>query len=289
MAFRAMGTHVVLVAHGVGAPVLSAARDLVRRCERRWSRFLPDSELSRLNAAAGRPTVLTDETYALVAGAVGGWSATAGRFDPTVLAAVRAAGYDRPFDDLGAVVTTSWAPVPGCGDIELDDGLRAVTLPPGVGLDLGGIAKGHTADLVVEHLLDAGATGALADLGGDIRAVGDWNVAVEAEDGDVQAVLGLADGAVVTSSTRRRRWRGAGGTDRHHLIDPTTGAPAATGLVQATVVARTASTAEVLATAAVVAGRRAGAEIVLAAGATGILVDDWGVAQHLPGLEQVLA
>lgn len=283
-----MGTQVVLVAHGVGAPVLAAARDLVRRCERRWSRFLPDSELSRLNAAAGRPAVLTDETYALVAGAVDGWFATAGRFDPTVLAAVRAAGYDRPFEDLGGAVPSSWAPVPGCGDIELDDDLRAVTLPPGVGLDLGGIAKGHTADLAVEHLLDAGASGALADIGGDIRAVGDWNVAVEGEDGNVRAVLGLADGAVVTSSTRRRRWRGTGGTERHHLIDPATGSPTATGVVQATVVARTASTAEVLATAAVVAGCRPGAEVVLAAGATGILVDDRGVAHWLSGIDQVL-
>ena len=233
--------------------------------------------------------MLTDETYALVAGAVCGWSATAGRFDPTVLAAVRAAGYDRPFEDLGDVVASGWASVPGCGDIELDDDLRAVTLPHGVGLDLGGIAKGHTADLVVEHLLDAGATGALADLGGDIRAVGDWHVAVEGEDGDAQALLGLADGAVVTSSTRRRRWPGVGGRDRHHLIDPATGGPAASDVVQATVVARTASTAEVLATAAVVAGTRAGAEMVLAAGATGILVDDWGVAHRLPGIERVLA
>jgi thiamine biosynthesis lipoprotein len=296
-----MGTEVHLLWVGSGADRgLRAARALVESLDRRWSRFRPDSELSRLNAAAGRPTVLSSDTFALVATAVDAWRLTHGRFDPTVLRALTTAGYDRSFEflapDGAAPLSDPGGAVPGCAGIALEPGTGLVCLPRGVGLDLGGIAKGHAADLVVAAMLAAGAGGALANLGGDLRVAGlppdpaGWLIGIEDPHDPSRdlGVLALADGAVTTSSRLRRRWR-RGGRPVHHLIDPATGRPTDSGVDAAVVVADRGVRAEILAKAAVVAGPVAGAEILTRAGATGLLVLPGGDVVRLPGLDQVLA
>ena len=97
--FRVMGVQASVVVVD-GAPGLSqAARARIDELERRWSRFSPDSEVSRL--VPGAANLVSDDTYALVECAVAGWRLTGGRFDPTVRDAVVAAGYDRSFDQIG--------------------------------------------------------------------------------------------------------------------------------------------------------------------------------------------
>jgi thiamine biosynthesis lipoprotein len=184
---------------------------------------------------------------------------------------------------------------PGCGDIELDDLVRAVRLPLGVTIDLGGIGKGAAADEVSAVLLAAGVpgvTGVLVNLGGDLRARGaapapnGWVVDVDDPLRTGRAgLLALGEGAVATSTRLRRTWT-RGDRSLHHLIDPRTGAPADTGLASVTVVAGEAWRAEVLAKAAFVAGAREGAALVGAAGATGLLVTDDGDVVALPGLDR---
>jgi thiamine biosynthesis lipoprotein len=308
-----MGTRVHLIVVGVDGPaaeaLLDAAVDRIDDLERRWSRFVPASELCRLNAAAGAMVILEPDTYALVERAVAAWEATAGRFDPTVHDALVAAGYDRTFAEVADVAeaaeaaeaathhrpTSAIAPVPGCGDIGLDPVLHAVTLPPGVHLDLGGIGKGWTADLVVDQLLAAGASGACANLGGDLRVAGEaptpdgWTVAVEDPLAPERtlATVALLHGAVATTTRTRRRWAAPEG-ERHHLIDPATGRPAATGLSSVTVVAADATTAEVVAKAAFVAGLADGRGLVEAAGAAALLVDDDGTPHPAGPIEEYL-
>ena len=136
-----------------------------------------------------------------------------------------------------------------------------VSLPAGIGLDPGAIGKGLAADIVADELLDAGAHSVLVNLGGDIalagedEAVAPWGIGIVDErrpataDDRVWQVLPV-DGpraGVATSTTMKRRW--AQGR-RHHVIDPRTGRTADGDVLQATVVAATASQAEVLATAA---------------------------------------
>jgi thiamine biosynthesis lipoprotein len=87
-----LGGHAGTLGRGV-----AALHDL----ERRWSRFLPDSEVSRVNAAGARQVTVSQATATLFALAVDGWRVTEGRYDPTVLDAVVAAGYDRSFTDIG--------------------------------------------------------------------------------------------------------------------------------------------------------------------------------------------
>lgn len=254
-----MGTsaHVVVVG-GDEARLIDAARRRLDDLERRWSRFLPGSELNRLNRRTARPVVVSPDTFTLVARSVDAWHATGGRFDPTVLPAMVAAGYDRDFAAITPAARSFGAspPSPGCAGIRLDPAVLAVWLPAGVGVDPGGIGKGLAADLVSTEIAGAGAAGVLVNVGGDLRVRGtppagdEWVVAIEDPAGSSRqlARFTLASGAVATSSRLRRRWR-AGDVDVHHLMDPTTGAPAQTGVAAATVVAAEAWWAEALATA----------------------------------------
>jgi thiamine biosynthesis lipoprotein len=98
-------------------------------------------------------------------------------------------------------------------------------------------------------------------------------------------VLTLGAGAVATSTTARRRWRN-GGTTAHHLIDPATGEPSTSGVAAVTVVAGWASTAEVVAKAALLAGVAAGIELIESWGAAGFVVDDGGTVHRAGPLEE---
>lgn len=265
------------------AGLLDAAFDRIEQAEARWSRFRPGSELCRLNAASGRLTLVSPATYDLLALAVTAWRATDGAFDPTVHDALVRLGYDRDFGAIGTVALRPTLAAPGCGDIELLAGCHGVRLPAGVHLDLGGIAKGHTADLVVEHLLAAGAAGACVNIGGDVRvggaAPGDqpWVVALDpCVDGVTVPRLALQAGAVCTSSTRRRRWRRGTG-EAHHLIDPRSGRSVGEGLATVTVIARAAAQAEVLTKAVLVRGVHEGRELLESLGAAAVLVTGDGV------------
>lgn len=263
-----MGTTVRAWVAGPDAEeALDAAEARVAELEARWSRFRDGSDVSRLNAAGGRAVAVHPETIELVDAACRWWAATEGRFDPTVLAALEAAGYDRDRATGHGPIGTG-APAPGCAEIELDRRAGMVRLPPQVRIDLGGIGKGWTADLLAQQLQHH--RGGLVDLGGDLRAWGrppqgeGWPIAVDdLRDGSQLAVLGLTEGAVATSSTLRRRWSD-GARHAHHLIDPRTGQPTSGEVVSVTVVAGRAAPAEVLAKAALVTGSVAEACDVLA-------------------------
>jgi FAD:protein FMN transferase len=281
--FPAMGTQVHVVVVGGSLDHLDMAREFVDDLERRWSRFRPDSEVSRLNDAAGRPLRVSAETVALVRLAVEGARITDGRFDPTVLGAMLRAGYDRSFELLtddspnGHSVLGS-----GFEGIVVDEEGSTVTLPAGVGFDPGGIGKGYAADLLVRELLARGAAGACANVGGDLRVEGEapgggpWAVAVQHPfRSEPVGMIGLRSGAVATSSRVRRAW-GPKDDRRHHLIDPATGLPAHTGLTAATVIAAEGWQAEVVAKAAFVAGLSEGLFLLASTGTDGVLVDDRG-------------
>jgi thiamine biosynthesis lipoprotein len=239
-------------------PIAMAVEEVVADLEARWSRFLPSSDVSRLNHGADGPVRVTPLTLDLVELAVRWWQATGGSFDPTVLPALEALGYDRD-RATGHGSIRPGAPAPGCAAIEIDRSAGTVRLPAGVRIDLGGIGKGHAVDLLAARLHEV--PGGLVDLGGDLRVWGTppadgtgWPIAVEdLRDGSTLAVLGLTEGAVATSSVLRRTWVD-GSRTAHHLVDPGSGAPVSGDLVTVTVVAGLASAAEVLAKAAIVTG-----------------------------------
>jgi thiamine biosynthesis lipoprotein len=291
-----MGTDVHVVAVGGDTAVLLEwAQREIETLDRRWTRFRGDSELSLLNAAAGATAIVPADTFAVVELAVAGWYETDGAFDPTVLGALVAAGYDRSFELVGAGAPvdrmTAAPPPPGCAGIVLDRALRAVLLPPGVTIDLGGVGKGHTADRVASELVARGATGACVNVGGDLRVIGDapdeaatWHVSVDVvDDGHVDAVVALPPGAgLATSTTRRRRWATADG-EAHHVIDPSTGVPATSDVVSATVIAGDTAWAEIVATALLVRGADAAADVLARMGAAALVTTTGGETVALNG------
>ena len=291
--FRAMGSdaHVIVVG---GAPGLAEqARRRIDELEQRWSRFRPDSEISRLTARAGEWVTLSADCVLLVERALHAWRLTVGRYDPTVLGAVIRAGYDRSFELLGSSPADGHSPLGvGAAGIEIDG--RRVRLPAGVGFDPGGIGKGLAADLVTAETLTAGGAGVCVNLGGDLRVAGRapdgtaWTVAVEhPSSAEPLALLGLDAGAVATSTTLRRRWASAG-RERHHLIDPWTGEPSDSDLTLAAVVAADAWVAEVLAKAVLLRGSAHAFDLVAGLGADAVTVDGDGAVQAPPGLTAFL-
>jgi thiamine biosynthesis lipoprotein len=156
---------------------------------------------------------------------------TGGSFDPTVLDDLRSAGYDRSFESLGDGPSRRSVArrdrsinAPGCTDIIVD--ATTVMLPVGLGFDAGGIGKGLAADLVATELFDEGVRGVCINIGGDLRVIGEspsgdgWTLAIEHPLSTTPiALVGLAEGAIATSSVLRRTWTREGRTF-HHLIDP---------------------------------------------------------------------
>jgi FAD:protein FMN transferase len=294
--FRAMGSDVHVVVVGGSLPLLDVARDATLDLEARWTRFRPDSEVSRLNDLAGLPVHVSTATRTLVERALVGAQVTQGRFDPTVLGSMLRAGYDRSFELLDDETSDGASPLlSGWEDIVIDRDRSTVTLPKGTGFDPGGVGKRLAADLVCIDLLRAGAAGACVNVGGDLRvegegpAGGSWVVAIEhpLRPGVHEDVV-LSRGAIATTTRVRRTW-GPSDDRRHHLIDPATGQPARTGLAGVTVIAAEAWQAEVLTKGAFVAGLSEGLFLLASRGVEGVLVDDHGCVYPTSGFDRFMA
>lgn len=261
--FRAMGTSCAVAVYASARErsdalrALGAARAEVAECERVLTRFDPHSDLSRLNRAAGRWVDVDARVLAALQASLRARRQTHGRFDPTILPALIAAGYDRTFDELEprpAADIEGWRSSARV-DVDADNGRARVAA--GAAVDLGGIGKGFSAERALRAMRWAWPelTGGLVDLGGDIAFYGvpagasAWHVAVADPrvPGNTLTTLRLGGAAIATSGRDRRRF--GPGRSLHHLIDPATGAPADSGPLAVTVVAPDATEAEAHATA----------------------------------------
>ncbi len=257
--------------------------------ERRLSRFDADSDLSRLNADPRESVPASPLLRAAVAAALHAASLSAGLVDPTLLGAVREAGYYQSRTHvapaslrraLGAAPPRRAARPNAAArwrSVKVDDAAGVIRRPPGLELDLGGSVKGWAADLLGSRLEPHGRCA--VDCGGDLRVAArrgaPWEVRVRHPlTGAIAHTFHVRAGGVATSGIDARLWQRAGGF-AHHLIDPATGAPAWTGLVAVTALAPTALEAEALAKAALLSGPAAGRRL-LRAHHGGLLVHDDG-------------
>ena len=266
--FSALGTGAVVV---VTEPehldaAVSAVRTEVERFDRACSRFRSDSDLERVNDAAGRPVVVSDTLVDAVEVALRAAIWTDGDVDPTVGQALRLLGYDRDFASVRpAPSVVRFTEVPGWKVVVVDRTRSTVTVPAGVRLDLGATAKALAVDRAADGAAEAAGCGVLVSLGGDIACrgqqptggwlvhVAEWHAAGPKSAGQTVCIHA---GGIATSSTTVRRWQ-RGGEEMHHLVDPATGRPVNTYWRTVSVAAASCLQANVATTAAIIRGNRA--------------------------------
>jgi thiamine biosynthesis lipoprotein len=292
--------HVLVRSKNATADVEWAMRE-IERLEQSWSRFRVDSDLMALNRAAGSGWVHVPDVLAVaIRRTRDAFEVTGGRFDPTVHRALLALGYDRTFRDVGMNTPIVAArPAPGFEVVAFEhDGHDArVALPEGVTIDLGGIGKGLAVDLVVDGLNARGASSVCVSLGGDLRVAGPgpgvdaaWEIDIEDPwSGRTWFTFPLVDEAMAQSTTALRRWTDRAGTERHHLVDPSSGTSACSGIESVVVTTGTAWQADVLAKAVLIAGRQRGLELLAETHTDGWLFCAGGEVIATPAVADVRA
>jgi FAD:protein FMN transferase len=268
--FEVFGTTAVLLVTDPAAT--SQARRIADRVlaevDRASSRFRPDSELVRLNAADGEPLAISATFADLLAAALRAARLTGGDVDPTCARALAGLGYDRDFADVEAAgdagprLTRSVGPLPGWRSVHLDRAARRAWLERGAQIDLGATAKAWAADRCAEQLADALHCGVLVSLGGDVAVAGPpppehWSIRVTNDHAAPASAPGqtvtISSGGLATSSTTVRTWT-VGGRRVHHIIDPATGEPARSCWRTVSVAADTCIDANIASTAAIIRG-----------------------------------
>jgi thiamine biosynthesis lipoprotein len=211
----------------------------------RLTRFEPNSELSRLNASRGRWFAISPELEALLRESLRAFEVSDGLVNVAVLPALLAAGYTRDFA-AGPTAITAAPRIPPLPEV-LHLRPREARLVQGGAVDLGGIAKGWLADRVAERL----GENVLVNLCGDLYARGGGESGEGWPVGFGDKTLLLKDMGAATSGTTKRAWAGG-----HHLIDPRTGLPSESDLSEVSVLASTATDAEIYAKVALLLGSR---------------------------------
>ena len=296
--FEAYGTYGELLLAGRPAALGTAVRVLraeLDAIDLACSRFRDDSELAAVNAAAGAPVPVSAVLAEAVEVALTAAAQTEGDVDPTLGAALAAAGYDGDYEALPADRPAAAPAPPPAGAwraVQLDGG--TLRIPAGTALDLGATAKALAVDRAAAAIAAATGAGVLVNVGGDIAAggpvpPGGWPVRLTDDTertgvtrpGRAGPVIQLHGGGLATSSTAVRRWR-RGGRTYHHVLDPRTGLPAEPVWRTVTVTAASCVDANTASTAAVVRGR--GALTWLAGlGLPSRLVDAAGAVHRVAG------
>ncbi len=251
--FRALGSHIELIAR----PLFSGAADadlaaLVQAeftaCERALSRFLPDSELVRLNQSLTQRKPVSKRLWEAIVLAVDAYHATKGVFDPRVITALHGLGYQGAAFDVA--VGAHGMTRKECVKMWPEDESVLLYAP----IDLGGVGKSYALERAAA-ILDQHARDYLLSAGGDIVYAGTgsgdepWRIGVGSpfDASRLAATLQVAGrGAVCTSAASKKRWLGPDGNQRHHLIDPATMTSGGCGLASVTVITDRPTKAEVM-------------------------------------------
>ena len=271
---RAMGTVMTHKAFGPYAQdSLYAVCKEIERLEGLLSRFLPDSEISRVNRSAGiKSEKVSPETYDLLSQAVEFSRSCSGCFDVTIGPLVtlwQAAKESSAQPDDSSI--KQLLPLVSSRDLILDPRAKTAGLRRrGQSIDLGGIGKGFAADRILEVFSKFGVSSAYSNLGGNVVTLGakpdgaPWHIGIQhpRRDDGLLGSIAVVDQTVVTSGDYQRYFTDGQGKRHHHILDPTTGHPAGSGLISVTIVTAKSIAADPLSTAIFVAGMDKGLEFL---------------------------
>lgn len=257
----AMNTYMTFTAYGENSEIaLESAKQKIQELESLWSVTDENSEIYRANHSNGQSVQVSADTAALVSFVLEMAGKTEGALEPTLYPVLRAWGF-----------TTEQKQVPSQEELErllsLVDYSQIslqgdlLTVPEGMKLDLGAVGKGYAADLATEVLHEQGVESALLSLGGNIQAVGsrpdgtDWRIGIRAPwEEENLGILQVSDAAVVTSGGYENYFEDDQGNIYWHIIDPSTGFPAHSGLQSVTIIGTDGKTCDALSTALFVMG-----------------------------------
>jgi thiamine biosynthesis lipoprotein len=284
----AMGT---IMAHKVfgqhADESLVAVCSEITRLEWLLSRFIPTSDISRLNESAGiQMEKVSLDTFEVLQKAVDFSRSCPGCFDITIEPLVnlwRDARNTATQPDKCSIQTTLDALV-NFRDLSLDAfDLTAGLRYAGQGIDLGGIGKGFAGDRIREVFLQFGITSAYSNLGGNLVTIGarpdgsPWQIGIQhpRQENQILGAVAVENQSVVTSGDYQRYYTDRQGKRHHHILNPTTGYPAESGLVSVSIITENSMAADALSTAVFVAGMEKGLDFLATYPETeAILVDD---------------
>lgn len=252
---------------------LKAVREEAARLEGQLSRFVLESEISKINRSAGNQSErLGNDAYEVLARAIEFSRCSRGLFDITIgpLAALWRECKEKREPPRDATIRQV-LPLVDYAGLSLDPGRKTAMLQrPGQSVDLGGIGKGFAGDKFLEVFRRYGITSAFTNLGGNVVALGTkpdgspWRVGIRHPrlENSLIGLVAVADKAVVTSGDYQRCFMDGRGKRYHHILDPATGYPAESGLVSVTVVAENSMDADALSTMLFIAGKEKGPGIL---------------------------
>ena len=259
--FLAMDTYILIKADAK-EEVLTKLMENVCRLEELFSVTKDTSDVWKINHANGGWTEVHRETEELFREAVYYMESTGGALDISVYPAVKAWGFTGEQNHIPSQAELEQL-VKHIGLEHLSVQDRQIRADVGTEIDFGAVAKGYTGDVLVSQLKDAGVTSAILSLGGNVQTIGTkpdgspWKIGITNpfETDRELGVLSLEEGAVITSGNYERYFIGEDGKQYCHIIDPATGAPAASGLVSVTVIGKNGLQGDALSTALFVMGK----------------------------------
>ena len=299
--FRAMGCEMLAILEHDSDAAPDILRD-VPNCFEEWeqslNRFRLNSELSIVNRTFDQPIEVSQTFWEVFQSAQWAYEFSDGLVSPAILDAVLDAGYDRTFEEMDSYQNNMNGPVAiknhPLSMVMTNPIARTITLPQGLRLDFGGIAKGWAAHQTVERLQEFGPC--LMNAGGDIALSGprldgsSWPIGVSNpfEAGTDLDVLHLNRCGVASSGKDRRHWN-QNGVFRHHIINPFTGMPAETNLLRVTVIAPTVIEAEAAAKTAFILGLEKGLEWIESQPLfESVMILENGGVVHSTGIQELL-
>ena len=257
----AMDTVMDVTAYGPEAEdAAQAAAERITELEKRFSVTMEDSDISAVNRAYGQPVEVSDDTAELLTGALEYCDETGGALDVSIYPVLKAWGFTtEEYRVPDAEELTGLLERVDYSRVSCADGV--VTVPAGMEIDLGSVAKGYTGDQIMQVFRDHGVTSGMVSLGGNVQALGSkpdgsaWRIAIQNPVGEgFVGVLEVRDEAVVTSGGYERYFEQDGET-YWHIIDPATGAPAKNGVISASIVSDSGLRCDALSTALFILGQ----------------------------------
>jgi thiamine biosynthesis lipoprotein len=274
-----MGTSFFCILVGADTEVCDSIYSLANELENKWSRFIPDSEVMLLNNNPDSMCEVSDETLRLVSEMKLGFELTQGLYSGNIMGDLIDMGFAASRTNPANI--TNWSAMSvgskNLSDIEIDLDLKSVSVPRGVAIDAGGIGKGLAADLMSDYAMELGAMGVAIFAGGDVAVKGmardasGWkvNVCDPKNSDDFIAAVSLSRGGLATTSPK-----GWTIDNAHHIIDPRTHKSSDSNVLQATVIAASASQAEMLAKMCVILQSNEGLARIDALGVAALIVDN---------------